>query len=74
VDVIGILPAPDEVRAFLADADPPKRAKLIDRLLARHESADYWALKWGGLLRIKSEYQSACITKLAAGAITPPHR
>ncbi len=56
LDVIGTLPTPDEVRAFLADADPQKRGKLIDQVLKRNEFADYWALKWGDLLRIKSEY------------------
>jgi hypothetical protein len=56
LDVIGILPAAEEARAFLADHDPNKRGKLIDRLLERDEFADFWALKWGDLLRIKSEY------------------
>ena len=56
LDVIGTLPTPEEARAFLADKDPQKRSKLIDRLLEREEFADFWALKWGDLLRIKSEY------------------
>ena len=32
LDVWGLLPAPDEIRAFVASADPNKRAKLVDRL------------------------------------------
>jgi len=56
LDVIGLLPTPEEARAFLADQAPEKRSKLIDRLLERDEFADHWALKWGDLLRIKSEY------------------
>jgi hypothetical protein len=56
LDTIGILPTPTEARAFLADGDPQKRARLIDRLLARDEFNDFWSLKWGDLLRIKSEY------------------
>jgi hypothetical protein len=51
LDVVGRLPTPDETRAFLVDADPGKRAKLIDRLLARPEYADFWANKWADLLR-----------------------
>ena len=51
LDTIGTLPSPEEVRAFLADADPDKRAKLVDRLLARPEYADYWAMKWLDILR-----------------------
>ncbi|WP_435018934.1 DUF1549 domain-containing protein [Tundrisphaera sp. TA3] len=51
LDLLGILPTADEARAFLADADPDKRVKLVDRLLARPEFADFWALKWADLLR-----------------------
>lgn len=51
LDVIGRLPTPDETRAFLADADPKKREKLIDALLERQEYADFWANKWTDLLR-----------------------
>jgi hypothetical protein len=56
LDAIGVLPTPDEARAFVADPDPTKRSKLVDRLLEREEFADLWAMKWGELLRIKSEY------------------
>ncbi len=49
--IIGRLPTSDETRAHLADADPKKREKLIDRLLARPEYADFWANKWADLLR-----------------------
>lgn len=56
LDTIGLLPTPDEVRAFLEDDAPRKRSNLIDELLERPEFVDYWALKWGDLLRIKAEY------------------
>jgi hypothetical protein len=51
LDLLGVLPAADESRAFLADPDPDKRAKLIDRLLERPEFAEAWALVWSDLLR-----------------------
>lgn len=51
LDAVGILPDPSEARAFLADTDPLKREKLIDRLLAHPLFADYWANKWADLLR-----------------------
>jgi hypothetical protein len=51
LDVIGRLPTAEEARAFLADAAPDKRARLIDRLLERPEYADFWANKWADLLR-----------------------
>ncbi len=56
VDAIGAIPEPGEVRAFLADRRPGKRAALIDSLLARDEHADYWAMKWCDVLRVKSEF------------------
>src|SRR5207249_721941 len=52
LDAIGTLPTPAEARAFLADKSADKRAKLIDQLLDRPEFVDFWALKWGDLLRI----------------------
>ncbi len=56
LDVIGTLPTPQEARTFLADSSPNKRSALIERLLARDEFADYWAMKWSDLLRVKSEF------------------
>lgn len=56
LDVTGTLPTAQEVSQFLADQDPNKRSALIDRLLERDEFADYWAMKWGDLLRVKSEF------------------
>jgi hypothetical protein len=51
LDIIGTLPTPVEVEAFLADQSTDKRARLVDRLLARPEYADFWANKWADLLR-----------------------
>jgi len=56
LDVIGTLPEPQEVRSFLQDSRPNKRAALIDTLLKRDEFADYWSLKWCDLLRVKAEF------------------
>jgi len=58
LDMVGTLPAVEEVRRFLSDPDAQKRSKLIDELLDSEEFADYWALKWGDLFRVKSEYPS----------------
>jgi hypothetical protein len=56
-DVIGTLPTAKETRDFLQDPDTKnKRRLLIDRLLERDEFADYWAMKWGDVLRIKAEF------------------
>ena len=57
LDVIGTLPTAQEARAFLQDPDTAnKRSRLIDRLLERPEFADYWAMKWSDVLRIKAEF------------------
>src|SRR5262249_15938179 len=40
LDLCGVLPTGEEVKAFLADKSADKRAKLIDKLLERPEYAD----------------------------------
>jgi hypothetical protein len=56
LDVIGTLPSAREASSFILNRDPNMRAKLIDQLLARDEFADYWAMKWSDLLRVKAEF------------------
>jgi hypothetical protein len=56
LDVIGTLPTATEAQEFILDRNPDKRAALIDRLLARDEFVDCWAMKWGDLLRVKAEF------------------
>jgi hypothetical protein len=51
LDLLGVMPTPEEANSFLSDAAPDKREQLIDRLLARTEFAEQWALKWSDLLR-----------------------
>src|SRR5262249_2282544 len=46
IDTNGCLPSPDEVRAFLANKDPDKRAKKIDELLEHPLHAALWATKF----------------------------
>ena len=57
LDVLGTLPTAQEARQFIQDPDTKnKRRLLIDRLLERDEFADYWAMRWGDVLRIKAEF------------------
>jgi len=57
LDVLGALPTAKEARSFIQDPDTEnKRRLLIDRLLQRDEFADYWAMRWGDVLRIKAEF------------------
>ncbi|MDD4622520.1 MAG: DUF1553 domain-containing protein [Kiritimatiellae bacterium] len=56
LDAIGTLPSADEARAFLNDPSLNKRRALVERLLERGEFADYWAMKWSDILRVKAEF------------------
>lgn len=51
LDTNGRLPTAKEVREFLTDQNPNKRAECIDRLLDSPEYASYFALRWGSILR-----------------------
>jgi Protein of unknown function (DUF1553)/Protein of unknown function (DUF1549) len=57
LDLTGEQPAPEEVRPFVADTDPEKRAKLIDRLLKSDEFVKFWRIKLGDLLQISQARQ-----------------
>lgn len=50
LDITGRIPTPGDVKAFLADREPGKRAKAVDRLLASPAYADYWAGYWDRVL------------------------
>jgi hypothetical protein len=56
LDGIGTLPEPAAVKAFLADTRPDKRRRAIEQVLNRPEFVDFWALKWGDLLRINRDF------------------
>jgi Protein of unknown function (DUF1553)/Protein of unknown function (DUF1549) len=55
LDAIGTLPDPKDIKEFLADRSLEKRSKAIDKVLDRPEFVDFWAYKWGDLLRINRE-------------------
>jgi hypothetical protein len=59
LDIIGLLPSPEEVGAFTADLSSGKRERVVDELLDRPEFADMWVMKWGELLRVRSVPQNA---------------
>jgi hypothetical protein len=51
LDLLGMLPSPEETRRFLASNEVDKRSRLVEALLARPEFAEYWAVKWSDVLR-----------------------
>ncbi len=58
LDIAGMPPTPEQVRAFLADTTPTreKRAKLVDRLLDSPDYANNWTNKWADLLDCNRKY------------------
>ncbi len=55
LDTIGTTPTVSEIEDFLADPSPNKREALVDALLSRPEYVDFWALKWGDILRVNGD-------------------
>jgi hypothetical protein len=52
LDLVGLLPDPARVEAFVADADPAKRARLVRGLLDDAVPyAEHWMTFWSDLLR-----------------------
>src|SRR5580765_6921043 len=52
LDIWGLLPPPDDLRAFVADANADKRRVLIERLLADNDTyAQHWISFWNDVLR-----------------------
>src|SRR5262245_34315120 len=50
LDLVGTVPTHDETQQFLADVDPKKREKLIDRLLADPRYATHQSEVWDQVL------------------------
>lgn len=51
LDLTGRIPTAAAVSAFLADANPSKRDRLVDQLIASPEFVDKWTLFFGDLFR-----------------------
>ncbi len=54
LDVLGLVPTPEEYARFLVSQLPNKRELLVDELLDRKEFTELWVLKWAELLQIRS--------------------
>lgn len=50
LDLTGHLPSPEELRGFVADANPQKRAQLVERLLESEAYAVNWGRYWRDVL------------------------
>ncbi len=58
LDLLGIPPTPEEVRAYLADTRETtlKRRETIDKLLDRPEFIDFWTLRLADLMQVNRKY------------------
>ncbi len=57
IDLTGILPTAEEYAAFMADASPDKRTRVVDELMSRKEFTDLWVSKWSEWLMMRSSNQ-----------------
>jgi hypothetical protein len=58
LDLTGLPPLPEQVRAFLADSRPTrvKRDELVDRLVGSPEYIEHWTNKWADLLQVNRKF------------------
>jgi WD40 repeat protein/mono/diheme cytochrome c family protein len=58
LDLTGLPPTADEVRAFLADQRDTrlKRDELVDRLVGNDDFVEYWTNKWADLLQVNRKF------------------
>ncbi len=55
LDLVGLLPTPEERAAFLDDPAADKRERLVDALMSRKEFVELWVMKWADILQIRSQ-------------------
>jgi WD40 repeat protein len=58
LDLTGLPPLADDVRAFLADSRETKvkRDELVDKLIGSKEYVEYWTNKWADLLQVNRKF------------------
>lgn len=61
IDLTGLPPTVDEVRAFLADKTESrkKRDALVDRLIGSDAYVEHWTNKWADLLQVNPKFLGA---------------
>ncbi len=58
LDLTGLPPTAEEVRAFIADPQPlrEKRNAVIDKLIGSPEFVEHWTNKWSDMLQVNSKF------------------
>ncbi len=73
LDFIGRNPTPDEVTAFVLDASPDKRGRVIDHLLDDSRFGENWARYWRDVIMYRRSDDRAR-TRLPSSVRIPDHR
>ena len=56
LDLAGRIPTADEAREYASCDDPLRKEKLVERLLASEDFADFQTMRFADLLSVKSEF------------------
>ena len=58
LDLTGMPPTAEEVRAFIAETSPPreKRDAVIDKLIGSPDFIEHWTNKWADMLQVNSKF------------------
>ncbi len=58
LDLTGLPPSAEEVRAFIADTGPAreKRSAVVEKLIGSPEFIEHWTNKWSDLLQVNSKF------------------
>jgi hypothetical protein len=58
LDLTGLPPEPEQVRAFLADGRPSrtKRDEIVDKLIGSTDFIEHWTNKWADLLQVNRKF------------------
>ncbi len=61
LDLTGLPPKPEDVRAFLADTRETrvKREAVIEKLIGHPDFVDHWTNKWADMLQVNSKFLGA---------------
>ncbi len=54
LDIVGLIPTPEEHAKFMANTAPDRRDQLVDELLGRKEFTELWVMKFAELLQIRT--------------------
>ena len=70
MDLIGQPPTPGEITSFVLDPSPDKRAKIVDRLLAKSQFGENWARYWRDVIMYRRSEDRALLGRPGADGVS----